>query len=107
MNDDAAGSDRLIHPVVVDDDLIDDREVYVFATIRDGQGTILGDAFLVVSLATPCPWDCEDGDGIVGILDFLALLAQWGQTGVACDFNGNGVDIIDLLKLLGNWGACP
>ncbi len=38
-----------------------------------------------------CPWDCADGDGTVGILDFLGLLAQWSQVGTSCDFDGGGV----------------
>ena len=54
-----------------------------------------------------CPWDCADGDGIVGIVDFLALLAQWGQVGTSCDFDGDGVGITDFLTLLGVWGPCP
>ncbi len=53
-----------------------------------------------------------DGDGIVGIMDFLALLAAWGScsdygTPPACaaDFDGDcSVGILDLLILLGNWG---
>ena len=53
-----------------------------------------------------CPWDCGNGDGEVGIVDFLALLAQWGQVGTACDFDGGGVGIVDFLKLLANWGPC-
>ncbi len=53
-----------------------------------------------------CPWDCADCDGVVGIVDFLALLAQWGGTG-SCDFDGGGVGINDFLELLANWGACP
>ena len=56
----------------------------------------------------PCPWDCADvNDGTVGIVDFLALLAQWGQVGTSCDIDGFGVGIVDFLSLLGNWGACP
>ncbi len=54
----------------------------------------------------PCPWDCGDGDGTVGIVDFLALLAAWGGTG-PCDVDGDGVGITDFLELLGNWGDCP
>ncbi len=54
----------------------------------------------------PCPWDCGDNDGTVGIVDFLALLAQWGGPG-ACDLDGGGVGITDFLELLANWGACP
>ena len=57
--------------------------------------------------ALDCPWDCGDFDGGVGINDFLALLAQWGQIGSSCDFGGPGVDIVDFRKLLANWGPCP
>jgi hypothetical protein len=56
----------------------------------------------------PCPWDCADpADGQVDVLDFLALLAQWGQVGTSCDVNGGGVDITDFLEMIGSWGACP
>ena len=55
----------------------------------------------------PCPWDCtQPGDGIVGISDFLLLLAQWGGPGT-CDIDGGGVGIVDFLTLLANWGPCP
>ncbi len=54
-----------------------------------------------------CPWDCGDQDGTVGIVDFLALLGQWGQVGSSCDFDGGGVGIVSFLDLLGNWGPCP
>ncbi len=53
-----------------------------------------------------CPWDCADGDGNVGIVDFLGLLAQWGGPGT-CDVDGGGVGITDFLALLANWGPCP
>jgi len=53
-----------------------------------------------------CPWDCDgSNDGIVGIVDFLTLLAQWGELG-SCDFNGGGVGIEDFRKLLAEWGPC-
>ncbi len=54
----------------------------------------------------PCQWDCGNSDGDVGIVDLLALLAQWGSAG-SCDFDGGGVGITDFLALLGNWGPCP
>ena len=55
-----------------------------------------------------CPWDL-DGNGSVGILDLLALLAAWGSDPAGPpDFDGDGtVGIIDLLTLLANWGPCP
>ncbi len=55
---------------------------------------------------TTCPWDCGPvADGDVGIVDFLALLAQWGGPG-DCDSDGGGVGITDFLDLLANWGPC-
>ncbi len=48
-----------------------------------------------------------DGDGTVGILDFLALLAAWGlcpPEPCPADFDGDGgVGITDFLALLANW----
>ena len=60
-------------------------------------------------LVLPCPWDCADGNGTVGIGDFLALLAQWGQIGASCDFGlgAPGVGIDEFLAVLANWGPCP
>ncbi len=55
-----------------------------------------------------CPGDVT-GDQVVGIADFLALLASWGVCG-ACpaDLDGDGiVGIVDFLALLANWGPCP
>ena len=54
-----------------------------------------------------CPGDV-DGDGAVGINDFLALLGAWGSIGGPADLDNDGVvGIQDFLLLLGNWGPCP
>ncbi len=48
-----------------------------------------------------------DGDGVVGILDLLALLSAWGPCAGECpaDLDGDGaVGVLDLLALLANWG---
>jgi hypothetical protein len=49
-----------------------------------------------------------DGDGVVGIVDFLALLADWGTCDADCcltDLDLDGVvGIIDFLAQLANWG---
>ena len=49
-----------------------------------------------------------DGDGTVGIVDFLALLADWGPCAQTCclaDLSLDGfVGIADFLTLLANWG---
>jgi DNA-binding beta-propeller fold protein YncE len=56
--------------------------------------------------APDCPEDL-DGSGVVDVTDLLALLADWGGSGVPADINGDGiVDIDDLLLLLAAWGAC-
>jgi hypothetical protein len=48
-----------------------------------------------------------DADRVVGIVDFLGLLANWGPADMCVtadlDLDGN-VGIIDFLLLLGNWG---
>jgi len=50
-----------------------------------------------------------DGDGIIGITDFLGLLGSWGpvgtKTGMIADLDADGlVGITDLLILLASWG---
>ncbi len=49
-----------------------------------------------------------DGDGVVGIQDFLDLLAAWGPNpGHPADLDGDGVvGILDFLALLAAWGPC-
>ena len=56
----------------------------------------------------PVKFGDTNGDGVVGINDFLDLLADWGPCEPACcladlDLDGN-VGITDFLLLLGNWG---
>ncbi|MHC4140802.1 MAG: PQQ-dependent sugar dehydrogenase [Planctomycetota bacterium] len=75
-------------------------ELYVLGNTT---GVPFGDTGVVLRIA-PKVGDL-DGDGITGIGDFLILLAQFGQSGVAADLDMNGtVDIIDFLILLANWG---
>jgi hypothetical protein len=47
-------------------------------------------------------------DGVVNVLDFLAIIAAWGVCpDCAADVNGDGVvDIQDVLALLAAWGEC-
>jgi len=62
----------------------------------------------VVAELPPCFADVND-DGVVDVLDLLAILAAWGTTGGGPeDVNGDGiVDVLDLLAVLGAWGPCP
>ena len=77
--------------------------VRVGATTGGGTGTLT----ISCPAVEPCPWDCAaPNDGVVGINDFLQLLADWGAAS-DCDFDGGGVGINDFLELLANWGQCP
>ena len=65
------------------------------------------DPYPWVPTVPPCPWDCQAvPDGMVGVNDFLQLLADWNVSG-DCDFDGGGTGVTDFLELLGNWGTCP
>lgn len=75
--------------------------------LTSGSSVWVNNALGVFSLESPCPWGCGDSDGEVGIVDFLALLGEWGAVGGSCDFDGGGTGITDFLALLGNWGPCP
>jgi predicted outer membrane repeat protein len=53
-----------------------------------------------------------NGDGSVGVNDFLILLAAWGPCGdcdnCPADFDGDcSVGVTDFLQLLAHWGPCP
>ena len=51
-----------------------------------------------------------DGDGEVGITDFLALLGAWGPCPPTCPADLDGSDVVaiaDMLELLAAWGPNP
>jgi hypothetical protein len=78
-------------------------------TLIDGEHAGHTDNFVAPPLALQlyaCPWDCGTIDGDIGVVDLLALLAQWGTPG-PCDADGGGTAVTDLLALLSNWGPCP
>ena len=83
-------------------------DVIVGANWADPGGNSTAGESYVVFAPSSCPWDCGDHDGNVGIVDFLALLADWGGKG-SCDFDGGGIGIgiVDFLELLAHWGPCP
>jgi len=70
------------------------------------QGHVISGSLVPVLAA--CPADL-DGDGTVGVTDFLQLLAAWGPCpGCPEDLDGDdAVGILDFLALLSAWGPCP
>jgi hypothetical protein len=62
-----------------------------------------------VHVKLACPCDCADGgDRVVNVVDFLALIGEWGGSG-ACDCADGGdgvVNVVDFLALIGVWGPC-
>jgi choice-of-anchor B domain-containing protein len=82
------------------------------ATDADPQSIVEAgvDAFAVKDTLCSIPGDV-DGDGTVGINDFLQLLAEWGPCPGPCppscaaDFDGDcTVGVNDFLIMLANWG---
>jgi len=60
---------------------------------------------LIQATLCGCAGDLN-GDGEVGILDFLLLLAGWGLPGQG-DVDGDGdSDFIDILFMFNAWGPC-
>jgi subtilisin family serine protease len=74
-----------------------------------GHGRVNANAALLEAQGGQVPGDI-DGDGSVGITDFLILLGAWGPCPdppdpCSADLDGDGsVGITDMLILLGNWG---
>jgi len=73
----------------------------------------LGNPWISAVVHESCPADFtgSDGnpDGVVNVVDLLALLASWGLCeDCPVDINGDGVvNVTDLLELLAAWGDCP
>jgi hypothetical protein len=63
----------------------------IFGQYVDNGGNVIAD-----DCPADCPWDL-DGSGDVGVNDFLAMLANWG----------NPYNVNDFLALLADWGPCP
>jgi hypothetical protein len=80
--------------------------------IQEGEpvnGGAFGGRYLATAGCVPtCPEDI-DRDGRVGVVDFLELLAAWGQSaGGPPDLDGDGVvGLSDFILLLAAWGDCP
>jgi hypothetical protein len=72
----------------------------------DGRGRVL-DATVDMGAYELCRRDL-DGDGSIGVPDFLVLLSVWGPNpGHVADFDGSGdVGVTDFLTLLSHWGPC-
>ncbi len=74
-----------------------------------GTLALVENAIGLVQAAQPVIPSDLNGDGLVGIVDFLTLLAAWGSCSdcstCPADFDGDcNVGINDLLILLGKWG---
>ncbi len=62
------------------------------------------DNISITTVDAPCVGD-YDGDGEIGIEDFLFVLGSWGTP--AADIDGDGdTGIAEFLNVLGNWGPC-
>ena len=89
---------------------LDGETALIAANHDNDNGLNSGSAYLfdLRCESSICPADLN-GDGEVGITDFLDLLAAWGPNpGHPADFDDDGfVGITDFLALLAAWGPCP
>ncbi len=59
----------------------------------------------ITPITLPCPED-TNGDGGIDVSDILAVIDNWGGSGIG-DVDGSGiVDVADLLAIVGAWGPC-
>lgn len=111
----STGTTWMIQSVHVNDVATPTSTTQIRFSVNDaGLGSVVeagldGFSITVVECLNACPWDCDgSGDGLVGVDDFLAVLAQWGQTGTSCHFAGGGaVGVDEFLDVLAHWGNCP
>jgi hypothetical protein len=108
--------------------LTDAKMLYIFISIRDGQGNDLNSnpafgspqAFVRLNLGggpTPCGPDIHpvgSPDGVVGVGDLLTVIGSWGACAGKCppscnaDITGDcTVGVADLLAVIAGWGPCP
>ncbi|MHC4219066.1 MAG: dockerin type I repeat-containing protein [Planctomycetota bacterium] len=78
--------------------------------VTEAECTAVGGTFLGpgsdCANCPPLPDPCDlNGDGVVDVVDFLLLMADWGPCpGCAADIDGDGVvGVIDFLTLLAQW----
>jgi len=85
------------------------EELCFTALVNDGGFCCTTEICVTIPDCTPAALPSDlDGDGIVGMVDFLSLLSAWGSCSdcgnCPADFDGDcSVGILDLLILLGNW----
>ena len=82
---------------------LDTNGYIIYVSNVDIQGTIIGEDDIII-INPPLPGDAN-GDGMVGILDILIVIADWGPCdGCAGDQNGDGqASILDILLMIANW----
>ncbi len=81
----------------------------VDCTVLGGTPQGPGSTCATIPACTPVCSEDTDGDGTVGILDFLDVLATWGPCPAPCnsDIDGDGiVGVLDFLAILAAWGPC-
>ena len=75
---------------------------------KDISGDVIDD-FYTLSTLGPCPCAGDvTGDAVVDILDFLTVLASWGeQSDGPPDIDGDGiVGLTEFLLVIALWGPC-
>jgi len=101
-------SSREYMEFLLDTNVTDGRGLTAYnAWVARGRSAPVAMDSLVITLDDSTLQGDVNGDGVVDVIDLLALLADFGPCpGCPADFNDDGaVDVVDLLMLLGNWST--
>jgi hypothetical protein len=118
-NDGLADDNAFLNTIRASAYLTDDLEFYFMATLRDGAGLPLNDAFVKIDI--PRPTNClpdiapAGGNGVVNVDDLLAVINGWGPCAdpnncpadIAPAGGNDVVNVDDLLAIINGWGPCP
>ena len=85
--------------VVVDSVVCSNLPEQLYGAYTDNGGNTIADI---------CCSDIDiNNDGVINVVDLLAVIDQWGTTNSPADINSDGiVNVSDLLIVVSNWGVC-
>jgi hypothetical protein len=109
-----SGRPGAVYPFVLAPDC-NDNDVPDVCDIQTGASPDVNDDGIPDECQLPCPADVPPVDGMVNVLDLLAVINAWGPCRAPCppacpaDITGSDcqVNVLDLLAVINAWGPCP
>lgn len=107
-----AGSTTISYPSFTSGETVEKNLAFATTTtspVGGGGGGGRGSSYtssVTSALNTEAQKVDANSDGVINVLDFVSLMANWGKTGtnIVADFNSDGkVDVLDFVMLMINW----